>query len=236
MLEVCLRGIDFLDAEVEAIDRALAELVFASPELRRLLTLAGVNAVTACPLLAAIGDIRRFRSSRQLVGYLGLDPRVRQSGSEPARHGRSRSRARARRGTWWSRPVGCTNPRGAILRGLAARPAYRRRGALRCDNRRRAHLLVAKLQWPHTALVRDDATFNLSLSLCGAARWSPRTAATARYTRSKQPDARQSCRENERGGSGRALSALQAGLWLCPACRRRGLVRAAGGGSCPAGT
>jgi transposase len=88
MLEACLRGIDFLDREVAAIDRALAELVLASDELRRLLTLPGVNVVAACALLAAIGDIRRFPTARQLVGYLGLDPKVRQSGSEPPRHGR----------------------------------------------------------------------------------------------------------------------------------------------------
>ncbi len=88
MVEACLRGIDFLDREVAAIDRALAELVLGSPGLRRLLTLPGVNFVTACALLAAIGDIRRFPTARRLVGYLGLDPRVRQSGSEPARHGR----------------------------------------------------------------------------------------------------------------------------------------------------
>jgi len=48
----------------------------------------GVNVICAATFLAAIGDIRRFRSSRQLVGYLGLDPRVRQSGSSPARGGR----------------------------------------------------------------------------------------------------------------------------------------------------
>jgi hypothetical protein len=88
MVEACLRGIDFLDTEVAAIDRALAELVLASPELRRLLTLPGVNFVTACALLAAIGEVRRFATARHLVSYLGLDPRVRQSGSEPARHGR----------------------------------------------------------------------------------------------------------------------------------------------------
>jgi transposase len=88
MVEACLRGIDFLDREVAAIDRALAALVLASPELRRLLTLPGVNFVTACALLGAIGDVTRFPTARQLVSYLGLDPKVRQSGSEPARHGR----------------------------------------------------------------------------------------------------------------------------------------------------
>jgi transposase len=38
--------------------------------------------------LAAVGDIDRFRDSRKLIAYLGLDPRVRQSGDQPARPGR----------------------------------------------------------------------------------------------------------------------------------------------------
>jgi transposase len=84
----CLRQIEFLDAEIALIERALAEQVLASLEMRRLLTLPGVNFVTAAALLAAIGEIGRFPTARQLVSYLGLDPRVRQSGSEPARHGR----------------------------------------------------------------------------------------------------------------------------------------------------
>jgi transposase len=88
MVEACLRGIDFLGREVAAIERALAELVLASPEMRRLMTLPGVNFVTAASLLAAIGDAKRFPTARHLVSYLGLDPRVHQSGSEPARHGR----------------------------------------------------------------------------------------------------------------------------------------------------
>src|SRR6266702_3488233 len=84
----CLRQIEFLDGEIALIERALAEQVLASAEMRRLLTLPGVNFVTAAALLAAIGEIGRFPTARQLVSYLGLDPRVRQSGSEPARHGR----------------------------------------------------------------------------------------------------------------------------------------------------
>ncbi len=51
------------------------------------MTVPGVNVVCAATFLAAIGDIRRFKTSRQLVAYLGLDPKVRQSGSEPARLG-----------------------------------------------------------------------------------------------------------------------------------------------------
>jgi transposase len=84
----CLRQIEFLDREIALVEKALAEQVLASVEMRRLLTLPGVNFVTAAALLAAIGEIGRFPTSRQLVSYLGLDPRVTQSGSEPARHGR----------------------------------------------------------------------------------------------------------------------------------------------------
>jgi hypothetical protein len=45
--------------------------------------------------MAAIGDVSRFESARELVGYLGLDPMVRQSGEEPARHGRISKRGNA---------------------------------------------------------------------------------------------------------------------------------------------
>jgi hypothetical protein len=54
----------------------------------RLMTVPGVNVQTAATFMAAVGDIRRFSSPRKLVSYLGLDPRVRQSGSAPAHHGR----------------------------------------------------------------------------------------------------------------------------------------------------
>jgi hypothetical protein len=47
----------------------------------------GVNLQTAATFMACVGDIDRFPEPRKLVSYLGLDPRVRQSGQEPARHG-----------------------------------------------------------------------------------------------------------------------------------------------------
>jgi hypothetical protein len=52
------------------------------------MTVPGVNVICAAIFLAAVGDIRRFKDSRQAVAYLGLDPRVYQSGSSPARGGR----------------------------------------------------------------------------------------------------------------------------------------------------
>ena len=84
----CLRQIDLTEDEIALVEREIARDVLGSPQMRRLLTIPGVNAVTACSLMAAIGDIGRFPSARRLVSYLGLDPRVAQSGPEPARHGR----------------------------------------------------------------------------------------------------------------------------------------------------
>jgi transposase len=39
-------------------------------------------------LRAAVGDFSRFDDPNRLVAYLGLNPRVRQSGNSPAVHGR----------------------------------------------------------------------------------------------------------------------------------------------------
>ena len=83
----CLRQIDFLDLEVAELEEVIAREALGSAEMRRLMTVPGVNVIVAATFLATIGDIGRFRSPRKLVGYLGLDPRVRQSGSGPATHG-----------------------------------------------------------------------------------------------------------------------------------------------------
>lgn len=84
----CLRQIGFLDSEVEALDRKLAQWAVGSAEAKRLMTIPGVGVGTAVTLMAAIGEVARFENPGKLVGYLGLDPTVRQSGDEPARHGR----------------------------------------------------------------------------------------------------------------------------------------------------
>lgn len=87
-VDVSLRQIAFLDEEIAKLDRALAVAVLASADLQRLFTLPGVNAVTAAPWSRPSGDVTRFPTPRQLVSYLGLNPTVRQSGNEKARHGR----------------------------------------------------------------------------------------------------------------------------------------------------
>jgi transposase len=82
-----LRLHDALNGEIELVERQLAEQALSRPDVRRLMTIPGVGAITALALVAVIGEIDRFPTPRQLVGYLGLDPRVRQSGEKTARHG-----------------------------------------------------------------------------------------------------------------------------------------------------
>jgi transposase len=52
------------------------------------MTIPGVDATVALSMVAAVGDFIRFRSPDKLVAYLGLNPRVRQSGGQPASYGR----------------------------------------------------------------------------------------------------------------------------------------------------
>ena len=87
-LDGCLRQVDCLDAEIAALDGEIAKQALAWPEVLQLMSVPGVNVQTAATFMASVGDISRFSSPRKLVSYLGLDPRVRQSGNGPARHGR----------------------------------------------------------------------------------------------------------------------------------------------------
>ena len=94
-IERHLRELDRLGEDLELLDREIAERVIDDPSVKRLLTITGVNITVAAGLVAAIGDIRRFSSPQKLVSYVGLNPRVRQSGLGLAQHGRISKRGRS---------------------------------------------------------------------------------------------------------------------------------------------
>ena len=87
-IDAAMRQVEFLDSEIVAVEALIAAEALSWPEVKRLMTVPGVNVIVAATFMAAIGDIRRFPDRRKLTGYLGLDPRVRQSGVGPASHGR----------------------------------------------------------------------------------------------------------------------------------------------------
>jgi transposase len=81
--------------ELAIIDAELGRAALASAEVKWLMTIPGVDATVALSIVAAVGDFARFRSPEKLVSYLGLNPRVRQSGGQPASHGRITKQGRA---------------------------------------------------------------------------------------------------------------------------------------------
>jgi transposase len=90
-----IRHVEFLDSEIAAVERLIAQQAIEWPEIRRLMTVPGVNLICAATFIAAIGHAGRFPTSGKLVAYLGLDPKVRQSGDAPARSGRISKRGSA---------------------------------------------------------------------------------------------------------------------------------------------
>jgi transposase len=86
-LDAAVRIDAVLSEQVAAAERAIAEAVVDDPRARRLLTIPGIGLVIAASILAVVGDIARFERPAKLVSYLGLDPRVRQSGDRPAMRG-----------------------------------------------------------------------------------------------------------------------------------------------------
>lgn len=83
-----LRQLDFHADELALIDKDLAQVALGRGDVRRLMTIPGVDATVALSIVAAIGDVSRFRTPERLVSYFGLNPRVRQSGNQAATHGR----------------------------------------------------------------------------------------------------------------------------------------------------
>ena len=83
-----MRQLDFHAEELRLIDTDLGQAALGRPEVLRLMTVPGIDATVALSIVAAVGDFTRFRTPEKLVAYLGLNPRVRQSGGQPASHGR----------------------------------------------------------------------------------------------------------------------------------------------------
>jgi transposase len=94
-IERHLRELDRLSEDLGVLNREIAQAAIDNPAVKRLLTITGVNLIVAAGLVAAIGDVRRFPDPQKLVSYVGLNPRVRQSGLGLAQHGRISKRGRS---------------------------------------------------------------------------------------------------------------------------------------------
>jgi transposase len=95
VLRAALRQIEQLNAEVAQLEAEIVRRGKTLRGLKRLLQVHGLNLLSAISLLAEVGDIALFESSKQLVSYAGLATSTRQS-SETTRHGGITKRGRKR--------------------------------------------------------------------------------------------------------------------------------------------
>ena len=75
-----LQLLDQLNPSIEELDRAVEKEAARRPEAVLLMEQPGVGPVTALAFVLTVGPVERFRNSRKLVSYLGLNPSEESSG------------------------------------------------------------------------------------------------------------------------------------------------------------
>jgi transposase len=95
IMQAAVRQIEELDREVETLGVEIVRVGKGLAGVGRLLQVHGMNLLSAISLLAEIGDIALFETSKQLTAYAGLATSTRQS-NETTRHGGITKRGRKR--------------------------------------------------------------------------------------------------------------------------------------------
>ena len=80
--EDLLGMLDQLQAGIEELDQAVKKEAQSRPEAMLLMKQPGVGPVTALAFVLTIGPVERFCKSKQVVSYLGLNPRESSSGGQ----------------------------------------------------------------------------------------------------------------------------------------------------------
>lgn len=75
-----LRLLDQLDPRIAELDRAVLEEAQRREDAVRLMTHPGIGPVTSLAFVLTIGPVTRFRCSRKIASYLGLNPSEESSG------------------------------------------------------------------------------------------------------------------------------------------------------------
>ncbi len=128
-----------------------------SPAVARLRTIPGVGLLTATGVLAFVGDVHRFPSSRHFASYLGLTPKEFSSGSK------RRLGAISKQGDTYLRTMLIHGARAVIQHSRAKEPDRLRAWALRlertCGNRKATVALANKLARIVWAVLKHDRDF-----------------------------------------------------------------------------
>ena len=71
-----------LNRQIDELDKAVGDAAEEHPQARLLMTQPGVGPITALAFVLTIGDVTRFKHSKQVASYLGLIPREHSSGGK----------------------------------------------------------------------------------------------------------------------------------------------------------
>src|SRR5579863_1766008 len=77
-----LAMLDQLNPVIDELDRAVQQAAESRADAARLMTHPGVGPVTALAFVLTLGPTARFQRSKQVVSYLGLNPKERSSGDK----------------------------------------------------------------------------------------------------------------------------------------------------------
>src|SRR6185436_1501055 len=80
VLPLLCQEIRTMESNIQQIERQLRAVAKQTPAIERLLSIPGVGLITATALVAFVGDVQRFPTSRHFASYLGLTPREHSSG------------------------------------------------------------------------------------------------------------------------------------------------------------
>lgn len=88
--EALLQQLDFVEEQIDGMEKRLQELVKVTPAIQSLMTMPGVGFILATAIAWEVGDISRFDSASRLAAYAGTTPRVHASGDK-VHYGQMRS-------------------------------------------------------------------------------------------------------------------------------------------------
>jgi len=74
--------VEHLKIQKKEAEKIIAEYVEHHPQAKLLCSIPGIATYSSLIICAELGDIRRFKTARQVVSYAGLNPRVSQSGDK----------------------------------------------------------------------------------------------------------------------------------------------------------
>jgi transposase len=151
-----------LETRVGELDEAVSQAAFRDAQARLLMTQPGVGPITALAFVTTLGEVSRFRRSKQVASYLGLIPSERSSGSK------RRLGAISKQGNVFLRTALVEAAQSAVRHDEQFRKEYRRR---RCHAKptgvakvAAARKLAVRLYWmlrtqtPYPQIVHNEGS------------------------------------------------------------------------------